>query len=210
MLAREDMLELTRRMSPGRTSFDRIAGAYMDGEGFIDGTFNTHFLKLSGEEKDEKLKVAKQIPFGQTGVQLKEYFFPKESRKPGGMYQILEALLECGLKNDALLDNIYELIGEQYHAGHDYAIYFYHDRYDIPAKGSDKKWQWESDEMFEYLVCAICPVDRNYKPGKVECGFLYPAYENRAARPGYLAIYQQDPDHPHTELAENILRCRKN
>lgn len=51
---REDMLELTRRMTVSRNCFSRIAGAYMDEEGFIDGTFNTHFLKLSGSRKREK------------------------------------------------------------------------------------------------------------------------------------------------------------
>lgn len=35
---REDMLELTRRMTVSRNCFSRIAGAYMDEEGFIDGT----------------------------------------------------------------------------------------------------------------------------------------------------------------------------
>jgi hypothetical protein len=39
---REDMLELTRRMTIARNCFNRVAGAYMDEEGFIDGSFNTH------------------------------------------------------------------------------------------------------------------------------------------------------------------------
>ena len=51
MINREDMLELTRRMTPSRTCMDRIAGGYMDEDGFLDGSFNIHFLKLSGEEK---------------------------------------------------------------------------------------------------------------------------------------------------------------
>lgn len=34
---REDMLELTRRMTLKRTSLIRIAGSYMDADGFIDG-----------------------------------------------------------------------------------------------------------------------------------------------------------------------------
>jgi len=33
MINREDMLELTRRMTPSRTCFQRIAGCYMDKEG---------------------------------------------------------------------------------------------------------------------------------------------------------------------------------
>ncbi len=51
---REDMLELTRRMTLKRNCFDRIAGAYLDEEGFVDGTFNKHFQKLS--TKDQKSK----------------------------------------------------------------------------------------------------------------------------------------------------------
>ena len=33
MINREDMLELTRRMTPARLHIDRIAGAYYDAEG---------------------------------------------------------------------------------------------------------------------------------------------------------------------------------
>ena len=50
MINRDDMLELTRRMTVKRNCFDRIAGAYMDEEGFIDGTFNQHFLNLTAPE----------------------------------------------------------------------------------------------------------------------------------------------------------------
>lgn len=51
MINREDMLELTRRMTPARSSVGRIAGAYFDEEGYVDGTFNTNFLKLSTPER---------------------------------------------------------------------------------------------------------------------------------------------------------------
>ena len=54
MINREDMLALTRRMTVKRTSITRIAGGYMDQEGYIDGTFNTSFLKLSPDEKEKK------------------------------------------------------------------------------------------------------------------------------------------------------------
>ena len=44
LIDRSDMLELTRRMTPSRNCFGRIAGVYMDQEGFVDESFNTHFL----------------------------------------------------------------------------------------------------------------------------------------------------------------------
>ena len=39
MIVREDMLELTRRMTPARTSITRIAGCYVDRDGEFDGSF---------------------------------------------------------------------------------------------------------------------------------------------------------------------------
>ena len=56
-IEREDMLELTRRMTVKRTSMTRIAGSYMDVDGFVDGTFNTNFLKLSVSEKEKNLNL---------------------------------------------------------------------------------------------------------------------------------------------------------
>ena len=47
MINRDDMLELTRRMTPARASVGRIAGAYFDEEGYVDGTFNTETKKFT-------------------------------------------------------------------------------------------------------------------------------------------------------------------
>lgn len=86
----------------------------MDEEGFIDGTFNTHFLKLSGSEKEKNLNIAKTVPYSNTNVNLKNYRLDQGARKPGSIMQLLEALRQCELKNDALLYSLYEYIGERY------------------------------------------------------------------------------------------------
>ena len=46
MINREDMLELTRRMTSARTSMTRVAGCYIDRDGEFDGSFNTALLEL--------------------------------------------------------------------------------------------------------------------------------------------------------------------
>ena len=84
MINREDMLELTRRMTPARTSFTRIAGCYVDADGDFDGSFNINFLKLSASEKTKNLAIAKTIPFAETNTKLKKKRDPagkSESRK---------------------------------------------------------------------------------------------------------------------------------
>ena len=117
---RDDMLELTRRMTIARTSMTRIAGSYMDADGFIDGTFNTNFLKLKNSEKEKNLTIAKAIPFAQTNQNLKRYKIPKEAYALGGIRQLLLGIKSCALKNDALLESFYDYIAENYHTNHDY------------------------------------------------------------------------------------------
>ena len=105
---REEILALTRRMTVKRTSMTRIAGCYADAEGFIDGTFNVNFLKLSPAEREKNLELAKTVPFAQTNQNLKRYAFPESEQ--GGMRQLLMGIWDCGLKNDALLDVFYEKV----------------------------------------------------------------------------------------------------
>ena len=80
MLKREDMLELTRRMTPKRANISRVAGCYFDEDGYDDGTVNINFLNLSGSDKEKNLKLAKAIPFGETNKNLVEMDFPGETR----------------------------------------------------------------------------------------------------------------------------------
>lgn len=197
---REDMMELTRRMTLARTSMTRIAGSYMDREGFIDGTFNTNFLKLSGSEKSKNLAIAKAIPFSETSVNLKRYKFPKEAFQAGSVWQLLMGMKSCGLKNDALMETFYEMVGEVYRTDHDYAVYVFHDRYDVPVKAQDHERLWESEEMYEYLICAICPVSGDYEPGKPECGFLFPAFSGRSEDQMHIDVFQADPEQEHGEI----------
>lgn len=77
---REEMLALTRRMTVKRTSMTRISRCYADAEGFIDGTFNVNFLKLSPAEREKNLELAKTVLFAQTNQNLKRYAFPESGQ----------------------------------------------------------------------------------------------------------------------------------
>lgn len=196
------MLELTRRMTPARTSFTRIAGCYVDKDGEFEGSFNTNFLKLSVSERSSKLKLAKAIPFSPTNENLKRYEFSQNLQKPGRMQQLLMAMKECGLKNDALMDTFYDIVMENYHANSEYAILVFHDRYDVPIKASDNVRLGESEEVYEYIICAVCPLVGEYEPANPECGFLFPLFTDRSADVNHIAIFQADTLHPHSELLE--------
>lgn len=179
MIDREDMLALTRRMTVKRTSMTRIAGGYMDSDGCIDGTFNIAFLKLSPADREKNLQIAKKVPFAETNQNLQEYKILQENMQNDSLWKLLMGMRACGLKNDALMETFYEIVGANYKSKGDYAVYVFHDRYDIPVKGTDHERQ-----------------------GEPECGFLFPAFMDESAALNYIDIYQADMNHPHIELLE--------
>jgi len=195
MINRDDMLELTRRMTPERTCFDRIAGAYIDDMGELDDSFNIHFGKLSGSEKARNLEIAKAVPFSKTNVQLKEYEFPITSKGKDSMYQLIQAIQQCGLKNDALMDIFYEQITDGYVVDHNFAVFVFHGVYDIPLKGKDKESQWESEEVYDFIICTISPMKAEYEPDAPVFGFLYPAFSDRSADKEKIDVFHSDPEH---------------
>ena len=190
MINREDMLELTRRMTLARNHFDRIAGAYIDKDGDFDGSFNTNFQKLSAAEKERMLAIAKVIPFADTNKELKRLKFPAKEPDQRQLYRLLCGLLECGLKNDALLDSLYDHIMEGRFPGQPYAILVFHGMYDIPRKSSAGEYQYESEEVYNYLICAICPLAGEYIPLEPEAGFIFPAFSDRSADRNHIDVYQ--------------------
>jgi len=186
---REDMLELTRRMTKSRNCIDRIAGSYMDADGYCNGSFNTSFLKLSAAETEEKLQIAKTIPFAKTNDELKLYDFPGKNPMERQLYQLLLGLRECGLKNDALMDSFCEYVAERYVSDTDYGIFLFHSCYDVPLKASDKERMWESEEVYDFLICAVGPLEKEYRMGTPVWGFLFPAFTDRSTDMQHIAIY---------------------
>ena len=202
MINRDDMLELTRRMNQSRASFTRLAGGYMDVDGFVDGTFNINFRNLTPAEQTKNIAIAKAIPFAETNVKLKAHPIPP---KNSNILHLLEGMKSCGLKNDALMNTFYEIIADHYEASSDYAIYVFHDRYDIPVKGSDKERLGESEEVYEYLICAICPLVGEYEPGEPEYGFLYPNFEDRSCDDSQIAIFHKTETSSNAKLDHLLL-----
>ncbi|MBO6114691.1 MAG: DUF4317 family protein [Lachnospiraceae bacterium] len=201
MIDRNDMLELTRRMTPSRNCFFRVAGAYVDKDLDMD-TFNIHFGKLGAAETKQKLDMAKAVIFSETNENLREYKFGDNRKK--SLWPLLVTLKDNGLKDDAMLDTLYEIIGENYRASDEYGIFLFYGSYDVPVKAKDKTWLEGSEEVYDFIICAIAPLEGEYEPGKPEFGFLFPAFADRSADIDRIYIYQADGVHDNTELLKLI------
>ena len=205
MINREDMLELTRRMTPARTCFDRIAGAYINDMGEVEDSFNVHFGKLSGSEKSRNLALAKAIPFAKTNEQLKEYMFSEKSKGKDSIYTLLRAIQQCGLKNDALMELLYEQIADGFPVDYEFATFVFHGTYDVPIKAKDKESLWDSEEVYDFIICTVSPMAGEYEPADPVFGFLYPAFSDRSGDEEKIDIFHADPECVEEGLLYKIL-----
>ena len=205
MINREDMLELTRRMTPARTCFDRIAGAYINDMGEVEDSFNVHFGKLSGSEKSRNLTLAKAIPFAKTNEQLKEYAFSEKAKGKDSIYTLLRAIQQCGLKNDALMELLYEQIADGFPVDYEFATFVFHGTYDVPIKAKDKESLWDSEEVYDFIICTVSPMAGEYEPAEPVFGFLYPAFSDRSGNEEKIDIFHADPECVEEGLLYKIL-----
>ncbi len=117
-------------------------------------------------------------------------------------------LKRSGLKEDALLSILYESIIDNFEYTGNYLILVYHDVYDVMTKTSDKLKLDESEEVYEYILCAICPVSlskaglgyfdeeneiksriRDWVVEVPAVGFTYPAFIDRGSDVDALMFY---------------------
>ena len=133
-------------------------------------------------------------------------------------HKLLMALSQYGLKDDLLVQILCEQLAEgicgtedapnktSHLHGREFGIYIYHGIYDIPKKGSDQSEQWESEEVYSFLVCVVASVDKDYNAGNPKCGFIFPAFEDHSSEPGKIDIFFENPDRPDEGFLKKILR----
>ncbi len=225
-MTKKEVLELKKRFTKNGCTFTKMCGCYVNSQKEIVLTFTDTFLNLEEEEFNKYLDIAKKTLSGTIGNNLLELSFPLEEEKPGGKQQFLMGLRESQLKNDALLESFYHMIIDSYDYAGNYLILVYHDAYDVMTKTSDNRKLDESEEVFEYLLCSICPVSlskpglgylqdenrigpriRDWVVGAPDTGFIFPAFTDRSTDIHSVMVYGRDAKEPHIELMEEGLGC---
>lgn len=223
---KKDTLELKNRLKKTGCTFTKMCGCYVNSEKEILVNFQETFLNLEEEEFYKYLELAKKVLSGSVGNNLLELNFPLTEEEQNGKQQFLMGLRESKLKNEGLLNTFYQLVIDSYEYSGNYLILVFHDAYDVMTKTSDQAKLDESEEVYEYLLCAICPVTLS-KPGlgyledtnKIgprnrdwivtvpETGFIFPAFTERSTDIHSAMFYTKNPLEPHRELAELVLGC---
>lgn len=227
-LNKKEIMEIKKRLKKEGCTFTRMCGCYVDGEHNRVTRLGKTFLNLDEEEFFKYLELAKKVLSGTLGNNLLELEFPLSEEEQGGRQQFLLGLRESKLKNEELLERFYDLIIDHYDYVGNYLILIFHDAYDVPLKTKDRRSLDESEEIYEYLLCAICPVTlskpglgyleqsneiglrlRDWIVGVPDTGFVFPAFTERSTDIHATLFYTKNVKEPPEELIEGVLGCSK-
>ena len=223
---KKEVLELKRRFKKDAATFTKVCGCYVDGNHNKICKFGNTFLNLEEDEYYKYLEIANKALSGTLGNNLLELHFPIEEEEVGGRQQILMALRASKLEDENLLDTFYDLVIDTFDHTGNYLIVLFHDAYDVMTRTSDNNNLDESEEVYEYLICAICPVDlskpglgfledehrigprvRDWVVGAVDTAFLFPAFNDRSTDIHSTLFYTKNTKEPHSEFMANGLGC---
>ena len=197
---KKEVLEIRKQFTSANCAITRIADCYVDHEKNKKMESKSAFLSLPEEEVFKYFDIFKKTLSGTMGKNMLNMEFPIDQEMPGGTQEFLMKLRKSKLEDDQLLEEFYDRIIESYNYGENYYIVLIHAMYDIPGKSSDGTEEFDaSDEVYEYLVCSICPVSlskaglsynaesnciqdriRDWVVGMPDKGFLFPAFNDRS------------------------------
>lgn len=227
MLKKTDIKEIAKTLEINQCSIQNMVGAYVNDEKEIVCNIDQKFLAMPEDLLFKYLALAKKlynknvednvlsVPFGSV--------WDNDEAK-----QLLNELLDSKLRDETLLETLYDRIIDEYDCVGNYLILLWYDVYDIPGRGSDGADQDESEELYEHIMCTICRVNLtaaglSYDPKQNEfavrerdwvveypsCGFVYPSFEERTPEWDKVLFYTREPKAPQHEFMERGLGLEK-
>ncbi len=226
-MTKQEISEIKRLFTIKNCSATRICGCYVDGEKNKKTELKQAFLALPEEEMFKYFEIFRKALSGTLGKNLLNLEFPLQSEEAGGTQNFMLRLRDSKLKEDVLLEAFYDKIIETYEYVGNYLILLVHDAYDVPGKTMDGiDMEDASDEVYEYILCCICPVDlskpglsynaeentfqnrvRDWVVGMPETGFLFPAFNDRGADIHSVLYYTKDAEELQENLMDQLLGC---
>lgn len=225
---KKEVLEIRKQFTPANCAITRIAGCYVDHEKNKKMESKSAFLSLPEEEAFKYFDIFKKTLSGTMGKNMLNMEFPIDQEMPGGTQEFLMKLKASKLEDDMLLEEFYDKVIATYEYAENYYIILIHAMYDVPGRSSDNMEMFDaSDEVYEYLVCSICPVSlskaglsynaesnciqdriRDWVVDMPDKGFLFPAFNDRSTDIHGVLYYTKKSENLQPELIEQLLGAR--
>lgn len=211
----QEIMELKAMWKQDNICCDRFAAGYVTAAG---GDFSIQesqpLLALDELRQNRILKYAQKMLTGDVGGKI--VTAPVVGKMP-----VLMANRENRLSDYEELEDLFLTIQKYYWSDNNYVVIVFHAVYDVPGKGADGQVQEDAEEVYEYLMCMICPtkvtktslavVDDKVGltvPDRVigapVTGFVWPAFTDRSEDRDTMIIYNADDKKAEHGLYEGL------
>ena len=216
--------EIRRHLRRDRSNMTAIYGCYVNAQKEIISEFSQSLGIMPENESEKYFALLKRTLSGTLGKNLIDISFKTSQVAGSPEHQLLMDLRQTRLKDDELRRSFYQKIIDSVSFEDNYLILLGCDSYDVPFKSKDDSTQADqSEEVYTYLVCAICPVKQTkpnlhyvaeetlFHDGAMaqmvsapQLGFLFPAFDNRATNIYNALFYSRDIKDGHDTFIETI------
>ncbi len=221
----KELNELRRRFKLDHNSISRVYGCYVNGNREIISRMDASLGLMTQEEQEMYLGLLKKSLSGSLGRNLIDIVFSTQQVAGSEEHRLLQTLRQSSLQNAAAREALYRKIIDAIDMqDRNYLILLAADTYDVPHKGSDDEVQADaSDRVFQYFLCSICPVKdpemelrysneqkefHSASTGHIalapELGFLFPAFDDRAANIYNALFYSKNAALLHQEVIDAV------
>lgn len=219
---KKEITEIKRTFKPETTAIDTIINAFVSHteQGLQISTISKkRLLALDDTELIKYLDIIKQTLSGHLEKNLLNINFPLDECKAGGCQDRLYQLRQSKLDDPDMNEEFIKYIAENYDSGENLMIQIAHGAYDVPIKTKDNITNDESDTVYDFIVCSVCPMKlekaaiaydaeeeefhtlkQSLIVDKPYSGFLFPAFNDRASDVNQLLFYAKKSDDLHPEL----------
>lgn len=200
--------EIRRHLRRDRSAITHLYGCYVNDSKEIITSFRQSTALMPENESDKYFALLRRTLSGGLGRNLIDLSFKTSQVAGSPEHKLLMDLRECKLQDEELLAAFFHKIIDSVVLEGSYLILLGCDSYDVPFKGKDDiASRDQSDEVYTYLICTICPVKQtkanlHYVPeeklfhdgamnqmvSSPALGFLFPAFNDRATDI-YSALY---------------------
>lgn len=222
----KELNEIRRRIAPNKCGISKLYGCFVNNSSKeIISRIDTSLGLLSEFENEKYLSLLKKVLSGGLGKNLIDIVFSTQQVMKGEEHKLLSDLRKTSLNDPGLREEFFQkVISAVDMEDTNYLILLAYDAYDVPYKGKDDETQADaSDTVYSYLLCSVCPVkdgkpELAYFPGENQfhssgishivsapaLGFLFPAFDDRAANIYNALYYAKDPNELHQTFLDTV------
>ncbi len=216
----KEYAEIRRRLNPEKNNIDVIRGCYVNEKREIVTTFSHSLLTLPQGEAEKYLSIFRKTITGTPGKNLIDIAFRPDQVLDGDQHALLTALKNTALKVDQAVEKFFQRVADALDLEGNYLILLMYDAYDLPFHPTGEEDDGRgSENVFSYILCSVCPVklskgglcycpeDRDFHDreadnmvGAPELGFMFPAFDDRAANIYGAEYYTRDTSASHDDF----------